>query len=115
MSRTNIEKLSLLKKGDTVLVYTDDTRQYEYKGIEHTVSSITKDAIYVKDNWDRRYKFSKDGYGEYSRKIFPGSKDELTEYREFLKYKNSVKEMFDRCLKFLTKEEVDKIMEIINK
>ena len=114
MSKTLIDKISLLKKGDNVIIYADDTREYNYKGEECVVTSVSKENIYVKDKWDRRYKFGKIGYGEFGTQLFPGSKEELYEYREFLKYKKVVRETFEKRLPYLTKEEVNKIMEIIN-
>ena len=116
MSKTNIEKISKLKKGDVVLVYSDDPRQRDlYYGIEYVVSSVRKDAIHVKDKYDRRYKFDECGYGDYGMCIFPGTKEELIEYRKFLEFKKSVKEMFERKFNYLTKDKIDKILEIINK
>ena len=85
MSKTNIEKISKLKKGDAVLVYSDDPRQKDlYYGIEYVVSSVRKDAIHVKDKYDRRYKFDECGYGDYGMCIFPGTKEELIELINYI-------------------------------
>ena len=114
MSKTTIEKLSLLKKGDSALVYTNDCRQSIYNGEECTVTTIGKDNIYVKDKWGKLYKFTKDGYCDGNVLLFPGNKEEFAEYRETLEFKKIVGDLFKERLPYLTKDKIDKIMGILS-
>jgi hypothetical protein len=116
MNKMIFEKISLLKKGDSVVIYSNDKRwSAQYYGEERVISSVGKDNIYVKDEYEHRYKFDKNGYGDYGTYLFPGTKDELSEYRKFLDYKSSVWKRLETEYSYLTKEQIDKIVEILNK
>lgn len=110
-----IKKISLLKNGDSVVIYSNNKRCAEYYGKECVISSVSKDNVYVKDEYECQYKFNKNGYDEYGMYLFPGTKDELDEYRKFLVYKRSVWERLETEYSYLTKEQIDKIVEILNK
>ena len=113
MNKMIFEKISLLKKGDSVVIYSNYKECSDYYGEESIISSVSKDNIYVKTKNGYRYRFDKNGYGEYGTYLFPGTKDELSEYRKFLVYKRSVRERLEIEYSHLTRVEIDKIVETL--
>lgn len=108
------EKFNHLKKGDNVTTYYDyatDRRNPQ----PATITSIGREYIHVVDEYGNKSKYHKNGYGEYGKYIFPGSVDELNEHFALTSYRREVVKAVDNAVKDMTKEELDAIMNIVNR
>ena len=102
-----------LKKGDTVVVYSDDKRNPNY---EDTVTSIGRKYITVSERWMNKFNietlYAKD-WAAY--KLFLGNMDE---FNVFAEEQEECKELYckihARISQNLGKEKLTKIWDIIN-
>ena len=101
------DKVKNLKKGDTVVVYSSDSRTHPY---EIPIKSIGKKWITVIDS----NKFDLMGIGDYGLYLFPGN---MEEYNYSVETKNIAKNIYNelsRKIYRLSREELAIIKEMIN-
>ena len=108
------EKFANLKKGDVVVVYYPDNHREH--PIEANITSIGRKYITVVDKWGWESKYTKEhGYGDYGKYIFPGSMEEFEEDKRLKEYRLEVQKSFETAIRDLTRDELDTIMNIINR
>ena len=108
------EKFNLLKKGDNVTTYYDyaTDRRNPHPA---TITNIGREYIHVVDKWGEKSKYHKNGCGEFGKYMFPGSVDELNEHFALMSYRREVVKAVEKATQDMFKEELDEIMNIINR
>ena len=110
----NSEKFTNLKKGDVVVVYYPNNHREH--PIEANITSIGRKYITVVDKWGWKSKYTKEhGYGDYGKYIFPGSMEEFEEDKRLKEYRLEVRKSFETAIRDLSRDELDTIMNIINR
>jgi hypothetical protein len=107
-----IERIQNLKVGDFVTIYDSYGNNLERMHLHtSTVEKIGRDYVYV-----NKEKFTKkEGYGEYSRQLFPGPKNEFIEWfnnRSSLRILTSELSRYSDCLDY---EDANVLKEILER
>ena len=108
-----MKKFSSLKIGDKAIIY--DKYSSRIAPRECIVSKIGKKYIYTNRGKYDTSKFDiKTGYGDYGQTMFPGTIEEYNEYISLNDYRRNILKQLEKVIYFLSKEELDNIMSIIN-
>ena len=105
------DKIKELKKGDTVVVYSDYDKRVS--PFEEIVKSIGKKQVTTGINCHNS-KFDLMGYGSYGWNLFPGN---MEEYNEWVETKIMAKNLLDKLtskIYTLSKEELAIIEKMIS-
>ena len=110
-----MKKFNELKKGDTVVVYSDNKRD---EPVEYVVATIGHKKITAcHPEYDRFKKsfFKENGYGEYGFYLFPGNMEEYLVFAEDKELTRKFRQEFSSMYSLhLTKDQIERIRNIIN-
>lgn len=105
------DKIKDLKKGDTVVIYSDIEKRVE--PFAETIKSITKKGITTTNNLHNS-RFDPMGYGSYGWNLFPGNMEEYNYWIETQKIAKNIYNELSSKIYRLSREELAIIEKMIS-